>query len=49
MFNTLEEQIENTQGRSPTQAERLVRYLVVAVLSVFMFVGLLLGIWFLEY
>jgi hypothetical protein len=49
MFNTLEEQIESTQGRSPTQAERLVRYLVVAVLSVLLFGGLFLGVWFLDY
>jgi hypothetical protein len=49
MFNNLDEQIEITQGRGPTQAERLVRYLVVAVLSVLLFGGLLLGVWFLEY
>jgi hypothetical protein len=49
MFNNLEEQIESTQGRSPSQVERLVRYLVVAVLSVLLFGGLLLGVWFLEY
>ena len=49
MFNNLDEQIESTQGRSPTQVERLVRYLVVAVLSVLLFGGLLMGVWFLEY
>jgi hypothetical protein len=49
MFDTLDEQIESTQGRSPTHAERAVRYLVVAVLSVVLFGGLYLGVWFLEY
>ena len=49
MFNNLEEQIESTQGSSPSQVERLVRYLVVAVLSVLLFGGLFLGVWFLEY
>jgi hypothetical protein len=37
MFNNLEEQIESTQGARSTQAERFVRYLVVAVLSVIVF------------
>ena len=49
MFNNLEEQIEITQGRGPTQAERFVRYLIVAVLSVLSFGGLFLGVWFREY
>ncbi len=46
MFNTLDQQIESTEGRSPSQAERLVRYLVVAVLSVLLFGELFLGVWF---
>ncbi len=49
LFNTLERQIETTQGRSPTYPQRLARYLVVAVLSVALFGGVLLGVWFLEY
>jgi len=49
MFNNLDEQIENTQGTRPTHAERLVRYLVGAVLSVVVFGGIFLGIWLLEY
>ena len=49
MFNTLEEQIETTEGRSPTYAQRLARYAVVAVLSVVLFGGVLLAVWFLEY
>jgi hypothetical protein len=49
MFNNLDEQIEITQGSGPTQVERLVRYLVVAVLSVLLFGGLFLGVWFLEF
>ena len=49
MFNNLDEQIEITQGSGPTQIERLVRYLVVAVLSVLLFGGLFMGVWFLEF
>jgi hypothetical protein len=49
MFNTIDEQIESTEGMGPTHVERLVRYLVVAVLSVVLFGGLFLGVWFLEY
>jgi hypothetical protein len=49
MFNNLDEQIESVQGTGPNKAERFVRYLVVAVLSVLVFGGLLLGVWFLEY
>ena len=40
MFDTLDEQIESTQGRSPTYAERVVRYLAVAGLSALLFGGL---------
>ena len=49
MFNNLEEQIESTQGASSTGTERVVRYLIVTVLSVVVFGGLVLGVWFLEY
>jgi hypothetical protein len=49
MFNNLDEQIETTQGSGPTQTERLVRFFIVAVLSVIVFGGLFLGVWFLEY
>jgi hypothetical protein len=49
MFNNLDEQIESVQGRGPNKAERLVRYLVVAVVSILLFGGLLLGVWFLEF
>jgi hypothetical protein len=49
MFNNLDEQIENTQGQSPTQIERLVRYVVVTLLSVLLFGGLFMGVWLLEY
>jgi hypothetical protein len=44
MFNNLDEQIESTQGKSPPRVERLVRYLVVAVLSVVLFGGAFLGV-----
>jgi hypothetical protein len=49
MFNSLDEQIASTRGTIPTQSERLVRFLVVAILSMLMFGGLFLGVWFLEY
>jgi hypothetical protein len=49
MFNTLDEQIENTEDRAPSQTEQLIRYLAVAVLSVVVFGGIFLGVWFLEY
>jgi hypothetical protein len=49
MFSTLEEQIEDTEGKSPTYAQRIGRYIVVAVLSALLFGGVLLGIWLLEF
>lgn len=49
MFETLDQQIESTQGAVPTQGERVARYLVVAVLSVVLFGSLLVGIWLLEF
>jgi len=49
MFDNLDEQIERAEGTSSTYVERLVRYLIVAVLSVVLFGGLFLGVWFLEY
>lgn len=44
MFN-----IESAQGVSATQTEQLVRFLVVAVLSMLLFGALFPGVWFLEY
>jgi hypothetical protein len=49
MFNNLDEQIETTAGETPTQAARVLRYLIVAVLSIILFGGLFLGVWFLEF
>jgi hypothetical protein len=49
MFNNLEEQIESTQGPSPTHAQRLLRYLVVTVICIVLFGGLSIGVWLLEY
>jgi hypothetical protein len=49
MFNTLDEEIEKTEDKSPNQTERVVRYLPVALLSVIVFGGIFMGIWFLEY
>ncbi len=49
MFDNLDQQIASTQGTRPTQAERVVHYLVVSVLSVIAFGGLILGIMLLEF
>jgi hypothetical protein len=49
MFDNLDEQIESTQGGRPPQAERLVRWLIAAVLSLLLVGGVFLGVWFLEY
>ena len=49
MFSNLDEQIETTQGASPTRAERLVRYLVVTLVTILVFGGIFVGLWLLEY
>ncbi len=49
MFSNLEEQIESTAGGTCTPARRLMRYLIVAVISILLFGGLFMGVWFLEY
>ena len=49
MFDNLDEQIANDEAKDSTQATRLIRYLVVAVVSVVLFGGLFLGVWLLEY
>ena len=48
MFDTLDEQIAN-EAASNTRAERAVRYLVIALVSVFVFGALFWGVWLLEY
>lgn len=48
MFDTLEEHIANEQT-TRTLAERAVRYLVVAAVSVVLFGALFCGVWLLEY
>jgi len=48
MFDNLDEQIANAQTNN-TRAERTVRYLLVAVVSVVLFGALFWGVWFLEY
>ncbi len=49
MFNNLDEQIEDTVGDTSTRVEKLLRYLMILVISVIVFGGLFLGVWFLEY
>jgi len=48
MFDNLDEQIANERANY-TRAERTVRYLVVAIISVLVFGGLFWGVWLLEY
>jgi hypothetical protein len=48
MFDNLDEQIANEQTNN-TRAERAVRHLVVAVVSVVLFGALFWGVWLLEY
>jgi cell division septal protein FtsQ len=49
MFDNLDEQIANAEARNSTQTERVIRHLVVAIVSVVLFGGLFLGVWLLEY
>ena len=49
MFDNLDEQIANAEATNSTPAQRVIRYLVVAVVSVVVFGGLFLGVWLLEY
>jgi hypothetical protein len=49
MFDNLDEQIANAEAANSTKAQRVIRYLVIAVVSVVVFGGLFLGVWLLEY
>lgn len=49
MFDNLDDQIASGQATNSTRAERAIRYLVVAVVSVVVFGGLFWGVWLLEY
>jgi len=48
MFNSLDEQIERGEGRTPTRWERLLQYAGVLLVSTVLFGGLYFGIRFLE-
>jgi len=48
MFDNLDEQIANVHTNI-TRAERTIRYLVVALVSVVVFGALFWGVWLLEY
>ncbi len=48
MFDSLDEQIERTQDRGPTEAERVVRYLLVIIASVALFSAVVFAVWLLE-
>jgi hypothetical protein len=49
MFDNLDEQIAKAEATNSTQAQRVIRYLMIAVVSVLVFGGLFLGVWLLEY
>jgi len=49
MFDNLDEQIAKAEATNSTQAQRVIRYLLIAVVSVLVFGGLFLGVWLLEY
>jgi hypothetical protein len=48
MFDSLADQIKADEHKSVNQTERIVRWLVVAVLSILLFGGLYMGIRMLE-
>lgn len=48
MFGSLDEQIESSEGERPRVSERLVRFVVIAVVSALVFGGLYLAIVALE-
>lgn len=47
MFNSLDQEIENSEGRDSIETSRVARYLIVVVLSALLFSALILSIWFL--
>ena len=47
MFNSLDQEIENSEARESAGTSRVVRYLIVIVLSALLFSALILSIWFL--
>lgn len=49
MFSNLDEQIESTVGASPGRSERVLRFLLVAAVSIVVFGGLFVGVWLLEF
>lgn len=48
MFDSLDDQIKHDLQRETTSTERMVRYIIVAVVSVLIFGGLILGVRYLE-
>ena len=49
MFDELDQAITNDRDKDVTRGERIIRYLMIALLSVLIFGGIFLGVWFLEY
>ena len=47
MFNSLDQEIEKSEGRGSVDTSSVVRYLIVIVLSALLFSGLILSIRFL--
>ncbi len=48
MFGNLDEQIEATVGGT-RPAQKLLRYVIVTVVSIIVFGGIFMGVWLLEY
>ena len=44
MFDSLADQIRHDEQEVTTRRERLIRYLVIAAISVLVFVGLIIGV-----
>ena len=45
MFSTLDEQIESTESTHASKSDRLVRFLIILLVSALVFGGLLLAVW----
>jgi hypothetical protein len=45
MFNSLDQEIEKSEGRESVDTSRVARYLIIVVISALVFSALILGIW----
>ncbi len=49
MFNSLDDEFKKVGDTVSTRGEQMIRYSVVALLSVLAFGGIFVGVWLLEY